>query len=132
MNFITIKWLKWFYSTSDPAVIKLLSILKEIFNSNIWVREWWSWIYPWPWEHSRTQVGTDLKNSQLPHSRIFELRIFLRILKSFTTLGPGLKMTTGKSVACSICTCFLLCFKPTLINDILEGQWQTLFYVIYI
>jgi hypothetical protein len=66
-----------------PTVIKILSILKDILNSNSWVRE------------VEFEISSDfitfsdlsmyrLRNSQLPNSRtrIFELRIFLRILKA--------------------------------------------------
>jgi hypothetical protein len=70
---------------TGPTVIKLLSILKEILTSNISVREWWSWGNILDLDNTLRllKVCRDLENSQLPHSRtwIFEMRIFLRILK---------------------------------------------------
>jgi hypothetical protein len=72
---------------SGPNVINLLSILKKILNSNIRVYEWDSW------EFSKSIQGCykGWRYSQLPHSlmQIFDLRISLRILKSFMTVGPG-------------------------------------------
>jgi hypothetical protein len=52
--------------TSVPTVIKFLSILKEILNSNIWVTEWWSWECSQLWYLSPTQECTDSKKFSSP------------------------------------------------------------------
>jgi hypothetical protein len=73
-----------------PQCHNTLSILKKILNSNIWVWEWGSWELCKSLHTFKSELRIFSTYSQVSHSvtQIFELRISLRILKSFMTVGP--------------------------------------------